>query len=355
MVRRQLQQLRGVAGRYRRRARHFAENSFLAGRRFTPPRIPTSLPGSLWAVTTFFNPAGYQNKIDNYRRFRASLARQGVPLLTVELAFGDDAHVLADSDAELLIRHRTDTVLWHKERLLNLGIEALPDDCDKIAWVDADLLFKNDRWAIETTEKLEQYVVVQPYEHVVRLPYAQLDCDVGQLNFGWRESECFSSMANAILGQRFWKRFEYIFTMHGHCGFAWSARRSFLREHQLYDRHLLGNGDQSIALAFYGAVAGWNSQRLNTKAQDHIDAWARQVTAFARGSVSYTPGLLLHLWHGSHSDRQYDTPLRVLHQCSFDPEQDLGIDEAGLLHWTSDKPELHRWCERYFHTRREAG
>ena len=347
--------IRIATRRWACRARDFVANSLSPGRRFTPPRIPTSLPGSLWAVATFFNPAGYLNKIESYRRFRASLARQGVPLLTVELAFGDTAHVLAGSDAERLIQHRTDSVLWHKERLINLGIEALPEDCDKVAWVDADVLFKNDRWASETAKQLEQYVVVQPYEHVVRLPHGQLDCDAGQLNSGYLEGECSSSMASALVGRRFSKSLRYRFSEHGHCGFAWSARRSFLQQHGLYDRHLLGNGDRSIAMAFYGALEGRNPERLNTKAQDHVDAWARRVTCSVRGSVSFTPGLLLHLWHGSHSDRQYDVPLRVLHECSFDPEQDLGLDDVGLLSWTSNKPELHRWCEEYFRARREEG
>ena len=33
-----------------------------------------------------------------------------------------------------------------QERLLNLGFEHLPDVCDKVVWLDADLLFEDDGW-----------------------------------------------------------------------------------------------------------------------------------------------------------------------------------------------------------------
>jgi hypothetical protein len=41
----------------------------------------------LWAVTSYFNPMKYQRRRANYRLFRERL---GVPLLTVELAYGPE-------------------------------------------------------------------------------------------------------------------------------------------------------------------------------------------------------------------------------------------------------------------------
>ena len=43
-----------------------------------------ALPAStLWAITTFFNPVRYKQRLRNYRLFRKTL---GVPLIAVELS-----------------------------------------------------------------------------------------------------------------------------------------------------------------------------------------------------------------------------------------------------------------------------
>ena len=42
---------------------------------------------NFWGITTFFDPIGHSNKYQNYSKFRESSKRQGLNLLTVELAF----------------------------------------------------------------------------------------------------------------------------------------------------------------------------------------------------------------------------------------------------------------------------
>lgn len=39
-----------------------------------------SLPGELWGITTYFNPAGYKTKSTLYRLFRESCKNQGLNL-----------------------------------------------------------------------------------------------------------------------------------------------------------------------------------------------------------------------------------------------------------------------------------
>src|SRR5262245_42591250 len=80
----------------------------------------------LWAITSYFNPAGYRNRRENYRLFRERLA---VPLVTVEWA-RDGRFALGPEDAEVLVQVSGGDVLWQKERLLNVALRHLPDDCD---------------------------------------------------------------------------------------------------------------------------------------------------------------------------------------------------------------------------------
>jgi hypothetical protein len=47
--------------------------------------------GTIWGITSFFNPEGYQNKLDNFRLFREQVTfGQGLPLVVVELGFGSN-------------------------------------------------------------------------------------------------------------------------------------------------------------------------------------------------------------------------------------------------------------------------
>ncbi len=38
------------------------------------------------------------------------------------------------------------SILWQKERLLNIGIKALPEECTHVTLMDADLIFEDADW-----------------------------------------------------------------------------------------------------------------------------------------------------------------------------------------------------------------
>jgi hypothetical protein len=59
----------------------------------------------LWAITSYFNPAGYRTRLENYRRFRAHLT---VPLVTVEASF-DGRFELGPADADILVQRHAAT------------------------------------------------------------------------------------------------------------------------------------------------------------------------------------------------------------------------------------------------------
>lgn len=44
--------------------------------------------------------------------------------------------------------------LWHKDNMINLGVEnLLPEDCKAFAWIDADLDFESHSWALDKLQK----------------------------------------------------------------------------------------------------------------------------------------------------------------------------------------------------------
>ncbi len=306
----------------------------------------TPSSGTLWGIATYFNPAGYPNKYQNFLRFRRASARQGLPLLVVEAAMGDRPYELSDTDADRVIRVHASAVLWQKERLFNLALAHLPDDCDMVVGIDTDILFDNDRWVADVSDALQRSLIVQPFMRAVQLP---------------RDRTCIpdgtpvtddESMPGIIAwwlanGRPSDGR------MTGHTGYAVAARRSFLDRFGFYDRGIAGSGDAIMMGAFLGIPPHINQyiHLDHCPLLDHAASWSQSVADVVRGSVETIPGTVFHLWHGERKNRFYVERGALL--TDFDPEQDIRIDEQGCWAWATDKPKLHARIRSYFWMRDE--
>ena len=291
------------------------------------PTFPRELPGELWGVVAVFNPAGYRNKLENFELASRRARSQGIKLLVIELEFGDSAHEVPQELADRIIRLRTSSVLWQKERLLNIAIDALPPECDKVAWIDGDLLFENDDWVAETTRLLETYCVVQPFDTACWLRKGELSAPPGAFQErGNSEGQSLYGMAYTMTRVPDRRAALLDYSVHGHGGFAWAIRREILRTHGLYDAQVLGNGDFVMSHAMYGDEDFWNGRnwqcnRLSDPVLRHIERWGRPFFDDVRGSVMYVPGRVLHLWHGDQKDRKYKGRLNILRETNFDPSR----------------------------------
>lgn len=326
--------------------------AFRATAPLQPKELPTALPGSMWGITAIYNPARYDSKPQNFERFRAGLRQSGLPLLAVELAFGDAPFQLADDGAERVLRLRGGSALWQKERLLNLAIRALPAECDKVVWLDADILFEEAGWVARTASLLERFVVVQPFSRSARLLPGESSIDIDTLPIGSGEHELLHGMAYGVAQKGLGAMHRYL--VHGHSGYAWAARRSLLERHGLYDANVLGNGDLNIAHAMFGGSRYLKTERSSEHAARHLRRWADAFFEDVQGSVGFVEGTVYHLWHGKMADRRYIDRLDVLIEHDFDPLRDLSHD-GGAYHWSSAKPGLHAVCREYFARRREDG
>jgi hypothetical protein len=115
-------------------------------------------------IMSFFNPLGYLSRVRNFGEVANALTRSGVHWRCIECAFGDTPFAFPEDDN--IVRIRSQSVLWQKERLLNVLISRLPDKYTKLAWVDADILFSNPNWIPDTCDALDECPVVQPFvEH----------------------------------------------------------------------------------------------------------------------------------------------------------------------------------------------
>ena len=304
-----------------------------------------SAPTDLGIVSAYFNPRGYRTKTAALHRYLQSIRRSGIPLVLVEGAFGSNDFLLPASTNVVQVRCRD--VMWQKERLLNLALQYLPATCEKVAWLDADILFSNPNWAKETSELLDTYPVVQPFEMALWLPK-------GPARFRGR-GLAWPSYAKVFM-ERPTEYRNGDFDTHGHCGYAWAARRSLLEAHGLFDKSIAGGGDHLMAHAMGGDFSSNCVQKMVGRKNPFsrcFEGWGKRFHQDVHSQIASVPGHLFHLWHGDKVKRRYSERSRELLDIRFNPTRDLRIGNTGAWEWASRRPELHAWAADYFSRREE--
>ncbi|MDJ1473227.1 hypothetical protein [Xanthocytophaga flava] len=304
----------------------------------------------LWVITTFFNSQNYVTKHNNFNLFIDSLEKSCIKYLVIECAFNDQPFILPNSPNILKVRSKS--VLWQKERLLNVAIQALPKNCTKLAWIDCDILFENESWIVETSKLLDTYPVVQPFEFVIRLPKG--------CSYYEGKGDQWESFASV-----YQKRSNQLpacdFNSHGHTGFAWAIRKEIITKNGLYDASISGSGDHIMAHAFCGDYYSDCMTQIfgqNDFAIKHFYEWAQAIYQEISGKIGFIPGTILHLWHGDIINRQYLKRNQELAQFKFNPYEDIFINSEGCWEWNdkdSSKYNLHQWAIQYYYNRKEDG
>lgn len=315
--------------------------------------FPVRQTGTLWAITTYFNPLGYARRLDAYRVFSQALR---APLLTVELGF-DNRFYLQRDDADILLRISGRDVMWQKERLLNLALSALPETCDMVAWLDCDILFDQDDWPRRVEALLARHPLAQLYQNVHYLdPAWQSGSSLAAHRINSRSSLASGAASgrdvDACLAHPSPQQRPGTYAN----GMAWAARRELLDRFGFYDACIIGGGDRAISSAAFGCfehVRNWHE--FNDRQWTYYLEWAEPFHDACRGSVGVLQGDIHHQWHGKASDRGLGTRHGGLRKFDFDPARDIAIDSQGCWAWNSEKPELHAYVREYFRSRREDG
>lgn len=294
----------------------------------------------LWVVSCYYNWNRYLRKRANIDLFRERLAAQKIPLLIVECALPGRPYELNGPD---IIHVRSGSRLWQKERLINLAIQYLPDCCQYVVWMDSDLLYLSSEWAWRVQDALTVNDILQPFSRVVRLgrdnspANADTRIDMGVI------------AAMERTGQS-------VLLCKGHPGFAWAARKSFLLACPLYEGAIIGGGDKLMLHAWCGIPDCQDSRSMTSESGlRHYITWADRICN--RGSslprMTYTPGVIHHLWHGDQKNRRYKERYEILRYFDFDPVVDLQVNEYGCWEWAGNKSELEAAVARYFVERDE--
>jgi hypothetical protein len=298
-------------------------------------------------VSCFFNPQNSPYRLLAFQKWYRSIKHLNHRI--IELLIGENA-VSQLPKSPYITTIKTDSLLFHKESLLNKLIAELPPHFKYVFWVDADLLFTNPNWIVDGVEQLKKVKIIQPFEFGIHLERNQLqpDFDVeaarpNHANPNTRNKKMWRSFsANFVDNPSLTKSPNY--DIHGHVGFAWAARREVLDAVQLYDRALIGGADHIIAHAAAWDEPSGNIKRAFSMGYDDVFDWSKMFHQVVGGSIGYVTGDVYHIWHGDIKDREY---LKRIKDFATEICFIQRRDKNGLWVYEGKNP----YMSRYYHKR----
>ena len=289
----------------------------------------------LHVILVISNPCLYAKRYILFKEFvkRIEEEESNVILYIVELCYGTQKFLMTSNNKRHL-QLRTDTPIWHKESMINAGVKLLPKNYKAFAWIDADVEFDSSSWALDTLKILNgSKDVIQLFSQCV-----DMDADQSTLRIFHGFGYSFSKQKKYTLkGNDFW-----------HPGFAWAITRKAYERVGIYDKGILGSGDNIMATSFIHKVEHF----LNPQYSDDYNQSMLDYQARAKGlRLGYTPGIIRHHYHGSKKNRNYTERWKILIDHGYSPLQHITY-ENGLIVANMNK-DFSDDILKYFQERKE--
>ena len=327
-------------------------------------RHPGLNTDKLAVVSCLFNPSGSPRRVANFEAFLAGIRASGVHCLVVELAFGAAPFQL--SKYPNVIQLRSNDIMWHKERLLNLGIrELLAQGYEQIAWLDGDILFEDPNWPWFVVACLETSRLCQVFSTVsIKTgPDNTSQISGSAVRYFYKHKNVFSQPPMTK-----WRLAKGI-SLGGQSGLGWAATADVLKRVELFEEAIVGGGDKLMfAASLVDDLADPKLGEL-TASQTACDKcghrnqsarytgryleWAQRWSEAVDRQVGSAQLHIHDMYHGGRADRNHMARKDILFRHHYDPASDLTTDSSGCLTWTPGKKSLHRAVESYFMSRRE--
>ena len=310
-----------------------------------------NLDQTLYVVAVLSNPVGYNSRPKLFNQFVKHITSfEGVHLTTVELTFGERDPVVVQGHNHVHLV--TDSEIWHKENMINVGIASLPKEAQYIATIDSDIHFSNPHWVTQTINQLQHNYIVQVWESAIDLgPNGEHMKHYSSLASLYSQGKPFKVTGGGYYGVT-------TSGTYAHPGFGWAYRREALDMlGGLIDKAVAGAGDHHMALSLIGQ--GEKSLPGGTSASysKMVLTWQARAERNIRRDIGYVPGTILHYWHGKKTARGYESRWSIIVNNQFDPDTDLRYDSQGVLnlvdHGDLRSIMLRESLRRYFRQRQE--
>ena len=273
----------------------------------------------------------------NYTRLEENLLRQlkwlqGFSNVTVYLSVayiekGELPQV--DGLCSVFQKHKVESFMFYKEQLYNKILEHLPQEAERLCFLDADIQFASRTWDSDIAQLLDYVDVVQPYTRM------------GLLGPHGTNVEFYP---NALQSDN---------PKTSRVGLCLAMRKTFLEKlGGFFDLCVLGSGDRVMFSACFGPdhtgnpFLGYKDAHLPNPIQLHAAAQYIRLAQSLSPRTGTVPDDVYHFWHGENRNRQYSDRHRLL-------KDSLPIRRAehGLYEWTDSTTA--EAAKMYFFSRKE--
>ena len=302
-------------------------------------------------VCCYFNFTKSPFRYKNYSIFQKNIRKYNIKLLTVEFD-PNSAFEIKKEDADCVIHLSNGDLMWQKERLLNIGIDALPTNTDIVVIADTDIVFGVEDFVEKLVHSLSEYKVVQCFSKTLAFnPLLELDnINFFKLNHELTYNYCDTGVS--VVSN---------YTQNGNLqsplnafGLAWAFRYKLLKEVKMFDKNIIGSGDKMLFGALYNIWFGNELAGLNgvpyadyvKKIRDFIDL---NEVGFIKNTTVYS------LYHGELVNRQYSNRHNILKMHGFDAVRDLiDIPNQPFKFTNTVSDSLKQNIENYFYNRKDT-
>ena len=324
-----------------------------------------------WVVAILNNPMRFKRRHQLFNEFITRMKNYQVNLCVVEIAYGD-RNFETDSgpaaDVPIKVQLRSDTILWHKENMINIGISRLPNNWKYVAWIDTDIDFMRPDWVDETIHQLQHHAFVQLFEDAIDLgPNSEVMNTYKGFVYCYKNKvpppgqvtiQKVNGKKTTITSPYYPEYDEHTTTTvtngtYWHSGYAWAATREAINTvGGLIDFAILGSGDHHMAWSLIGKGRGSLPNTISTDYKEAVLHWEQRALRLHK-DISYIKGTIFHHWHGKKADRRYKERWQILTEDNFRPSYDLYKDWQGLLTFYHGAAELRDDIYTYFEQRNE--
>lgn len=302
---------------------------------------------NLHVFTTRSNPLRWEAPDALYRNFADHMIASGVTLHVIECAYGDRPFVCEVPGVDH-IGVRAESRIWVKENLLNIGVRRNPQ-AQYIAWVDADVTFRNPHWATDTLHALQLWPVVQPWDTAL---------DLGPKDEIIAVHKSFAKVLHdggpVVPANKKWWQGDGGPYSYPHSGYAMAlTRQAYGDLGGFLDIGGMGSGDHHMALGLVGQAHISMPDGTTENYRRHVMRWQERALRHVNGRIGYVPNTIEHGYHGPKRARGYISRWDMFTKHQFTPDEDLKVNADGVYELAGNKPDLQRDFDRYLMSRNE--
>ena len=272
----------------------------------------------------YFSSAGYKSPRENFMKVKSMLDQAKIPTFTAECVIGDTPRLIPNPT--LLVR--SNSALFHKERLFNLLQGRIPPGYKKLIFMDCDIIFSDRKWVDKISVALNKYSVIQPFGKVV----------LTDSNLDPTEYYAVSSM----------KLFKETKQITGHPGYCWAISRDYFNNiGGFFDKSIIGGGDSTFAFLFMKA----NPLYMYPFIYEEYRKW-KMKTSIVLVSFNYLDMTIYHLYHGDMHARKYDSRHNIP-EIQAIQSWDKAIELNKYAMYELKDPKINDIFKEYFLSRKE--